>query len=106
MVTFDDFKKIELRTATIKDVADHPKADKLYILTLDVGGEEKQCVAGIRAYYEKEELRGKQVVIVNNLEPATIRGVKSSAMILAAVSKEVLSVVVMDRKTENGLSVI
>ncbi|MDI6785261.1 MAG: hypothetical protein QMD92_00985 [bacterium] len=106
MITFNDFKNIELRTATIKDVADHPKADKLYILTLDVGNEEKQCVAGIRAYYEKEELIGKQIVIVNNLEPATIRGVKSSAMVLAAVDKEALSIVVMDRKIENGLSVI
>ncbi|MBU0599377.1 hypothetical protein KKB84_09305 [bacterium] len=105
MITFDDFKKIEIKTAIIKEVKEHPNADKLYVLTLDLGDEERQCVAGVRLYYEKKTLVGKQVAVITNLEPVTIRGIKSSAMILAAKDEETLSMVVMDKQVKNGLNV-
>ena len=62
----------------------HPNADRLLVLRVDVGGEERQIVAGIRAHYDPATLVGRQVVVVANLEPATLRGVESQGMVLAA----------------------
>lgn len=84
MITLEEFKKLSLRVAEIKEVTDHPNADKLYVLTIDVGGSTKQIVAGIKSSYSKESLVGKQVIVVDNLEPAMLRGVESQAMLLAA----------------------
>ena len=85
MISFKDFQKLDFRVATIKEVKDHPNADKLLILNIDLGpGGERQLVAGIKGVYEIEELIGKQIVIVTNLEPANIRGVESKGMLLAA----------------------
>jgi methionyl-tRNA synthetase len=82
---FEDFKKTELRIGVIKEVAEHPKADKLYVLKVDLGEPAlRQIVAGIRNYYTKEELLGKKVAVVANLKPAELRGVKSEGMLLAA----------------------
>jgi len=84
MVTIEDFKKLEFKIAQIKDVQEHPNADRLYVLKVDLGGEERQLVAGIRPSYTKEELVGKRVVVICNLESATIRGEESQGMVLAA----------------------
>jgi methionyl-tRNA synthetase len=84
MVTIEDFRKLELKVAEIKEVIEHPQADRLYIITVDLGDKRKQIVAGIRGSYQKEELLGKQVVVVDNLEPAVLRGVESQGMLLAA----------------------
>jgi methionyl-tRNA synthetase len=59
MATIEDFRKIELKVAVIKEVTEHPNADRLYIVTVDLGDKTKQLVAGIRASYSKEELIGK-----------------------------------------------
>lgn len=88
MATIEDFKKIELKVAEIKEVNEHPNADRLYVISVDLGGRTKQVVAGIKASYQKEELIGKQVVVVDNLEPAVLRGVESQGMILAAQDEE------------------
>ncbi len=87
MVTYEDFKKLELIVALIKEVKEHPNADRLYILKIDTGSQEKQLVAGIRANYKPEELVGRKVVVINNLEPAVIRGEASNGMILAAAGE-------------------
>jgi len=84
MLSFEDFKKLDIRVAEIQDAREHPNADKLYVLTIDVGGESKQVVAGIRTSYSVDELRGKKVIVVNNIEPAVIRGEESNGMLLAA----------------------
>ncbi len=84
MVTYEDFKKLELIVALIKEVKEHPNADRLYVLKIDTGSEEKQLVAGIRANYQPQELIGRKVVVINNLQPAVIRGEASNGMILAA----------------------
>ncbi len=81
----DPFSKLDLRVAKIVDVKDHPNADKLYMLQLDLGPLGKRViVAGMKPYYTKEELKEKNIVIVANLKPAKIRGVKSNGMLLAA----------------------
>lgn len=85
MATIEDFMKIQMVTAEIKDVIEHPNADRLYVLKVDVGEEaHRQLVAGIRKSYEKEELVGKRIIVIKNLEPAVIRGEESQGMILAA----------------------
>ncbi len=84
MATIDDFKKLDIRIATIKEVFDHPNADKLYILKVDVGDKQKQLIAGIKLSYSKEALIGKQIAVIDNLDPAIIRQEESQGMLLAA----------------------
>ena len=102
MITIDDFRRLELKVAEIKEVSDHPNADKLYIVTVDLGDKTKQLVAGIKNSYSKEELIGKQVVVVDNLEPAMLRGVESQGMILAASDESGLSIVGPLKKMKLG----
>ena len=102
MVSYEDFRKLELKIAEIESVALHPNADRLYVLQIKVGEIKKQIVAGIRQHYQEEELKGKKIVIVDNLEPATIRGVESQGMMLAASTPEQLTLIVPDRTIPNG----
>ena len=83
-ISYGDFKKMDLVVGTITAVEPHPNADKLYVIKVDLGAEERQLVAGLKPYYEPEQLNGKQVVVVVNLEPANLRGVESRGMLLAA----------------------
>jgi len=83
-ISFNEFKRMQLVVGTITSVEPHPNADKLYVLKVDIGGEERQLVAGLKPYYEPDQLNGKQLVIVANLEPANLRGVESQGMLLAA----------------------
>jgi len=101
-ITYDDFKKLELRVGKIKEVADHPNADRLYVVTVDMGDRTKQVVAGIRNFYKKEDLVGRHVVMVDNLEPASLRGVESQGMILAASDDAGLSIVTIDGERKLG----
>ncbi len=105
MVKFDDFKKLEFKIAVVKEVEVHPNADKLYVVTVDIGGEERKLVAGVREHYKPEELKGKKVVVISNLEPATIRGTESNGMILAARDKAGLSVLVSDKDVAVGTKI-
>ena len=102
MITYEEFRKTELKIATIKEVAPHPNADKLYVVKVDVGGVMKQVVAGIRLFYTPEALVGRQVVLVENLEPAVIRGIESQGMLLAASDENGISVVSPDRVVKEG----
>ncbi len=102
MATIEEFRKLELKIAEIKEVVEHPNADKLYVITLDLGDKTKQVVAGIRLNYTKEELVGKQVVVVDNLDPVVLRGVESQGMILAASDEEGITILSPLRKTKLG----
>lgn len=83
-IVFDDFAKLDLRTATITQAEPVPKADKLLKLALDLGSEQRTVVSGIAQHYKPEEVVGKQVVLVANLAPRKLRGVMSQGMILMA----------------------
>jgi methionyl-tRNA synthetase len=102
MASIEDFRKLELKVATIKEVSEHPNADRLYVLIVDLGDKTKQIVAGIRNAYTKEDLLGKQVVVVDNLEPALLRGVESQGMLLAASDEAGISVVSPGRQMQLG----
>ncbi len=102
MATIDDFRKLDLRIAEIKEVNDHPNADKLLVLILDLGGRRKQVVAGIKNFYSKDELIGRQVVLIDNLDPVILRGVESQGMILAGSDENSLAVVSPEKKLQLG----
>ena len=102
MITIEEFKKLNIRIARIKEVIDHPNADRLYIVRLIIGEEEREVVAGIKKSYNKEELLGKLVVVVENLEPAVIRGVESKGMILATQDGETLAILSPDKPVAPG----
>ncbi|MCA1685003.1 MAG: methionine--tRNA ligase subunit beta [Planctomycetia bacterium] len=87
-IAYDDFAKVELRVARVLEARPHPNADKLMLLQVDAGDGPKQIVAGIRLHYTPEQLVGKSIVVVNNLQPAVIRGETSNGMLLAATSGE------------------
>lgn len=87
-VSIQDFARIDLRVAKILEVEPHPNADRLYVLKIDGGEEQRQLVAGVRLFFTPEELIGRSIVVVWNLEPATIRGVESQGMLLAGRSDD------------------
>ncbi|MFA6742723.1 MAG: methionine--tRNA ligase [Candidatus Neomarinimicrobiota bacterium] len=84
LITIDDFAKVKLTTATVLTVEKVPDATKLLKLTIDLGTEKRQIVAGIAEHYSPEQLIGKTIIVVANLQPVTIRGIKSEGMLLAA----------------------
>ncbi|RKU33627.1 methionine--tRNA ligase subunit beta, partial [Candidatus Poribacteria bacterium] len=84
LVSFSEFQKLELRAAKVLAAEPIEGADRLLKLRVDLGAEKRQVVAGIAEHYTPETLIGKQVIVVTNLEPATIRGVASQGMLLAA----------------------
>ena len=83
-IGIEQFRELELRVATVRRAEPHPNADRLLVLHLDLGGEARQVVAGIRAHYDPAALVGRQVIVVANLAPAMLRGVESQGMVLAA----------------------
>ena len=83
-ITYDDFTKLDLRVARVLEANPHPNADKLLCLTVDLGTEKRQIIAGIRAYYAPEALVGKEIIVVTNLQPRKMRGLESNGMLLAA----------------------
>jgi len=102
MATIEEFRKLELRIGEIKEVNDHPNADRLYVIVVDLGDKTKQVVAGIKAFYNKEDLLGKQVVVVDNLEPAVLRGVESQGMLLAGSDDTGIVIISPERKLKLG----
>jgi len=104
-IAIDDFKKIELKVATITAVEPHPNADKLLVLQIDLGTEQRQICAGIRSHYAPEELVGKQIVVVANLATAKLRGMESQGMLLAASSGDQVIVLTPDKPALAGSQV-
>ena len=82
--SFDDFEKMDIRTATVLEAERVPKTDKLLKLTIDTGIDRRTIVSGIAEYYTPEAMVGKQICILANLQPRTIRGIESKGMILMA----------------------
>ncbi len=86
----EEAQRLDVRVGRVLKVEDHPRADKLYLVYVDLGTEKRRLVAGLRDEYGREEIQGKNIVVLCNLKPATLRGVKSEGMLLAAVDgKEV-----------------
>ncbi len=101
-IEFDDFSKIDLRSAKVLHAEKIPKADKLLKLDIDLGGHTRTIVAGIAKFYSPDELIGKTIVVLANLKPAKLMGVESKGMLLAAVENDQCSVAVLDRDMPAG----
>lgn len=83
-INYEDFARVDLRVATVLECIPHPNADKLLVLQIELaGGERRQICAGLRAHYQPEQLIGRQVIVVANLAPRTMRGQVSNGMLLA-----------------------
>lgn len=105
MASYEDFQKLDIKVAEIENVTPHPNADRLYVLDIKVGEVRKQIVAGIRIHYTEEQLKGKKIVIIDNLDPVVIRGVESKGMLLAASDAATLTLVVPERPIPAGAKV-
>ncbi|MFH1539917.1 MAG: methionine--tRNA ligase subunit beta [bacterium] len=101
-VSIKDFARLDLRIGEIVSAEPVEGADKLYRVEVDIGGEVRQTVAGIRPWYEAEDLKGRKVVFLANLEPAKIRGVESRGMMLAADSADGVGLLQPDRPMPPG----
>ena len=97
-----DLQKLKLKIGTILEVQKVPDSKNLYQLKVDLGDETRQLVAGMVPYYQESEMINKRVVVVSNLKPATIRGIKSDGMILAAEDSGVVSLLTVDKDVPSG----
>src|SRR5947199_2634848 len=105
MISIDEFRNVELRVATIKSAEPHPNADRLLVLQIDLGTEQRQICAGIRNHYTPEELVGRQVVVVANLETAKLRGMESQGMLLAASDEDGVIILTPEKTGHPGAKV-
>ena len=101
-ISMEEFARLDLRIARIVSVQPHPNADKLLKFAIDLGGEQRQIVAGIAPYYKPEELEGRLIVVVTNLKPAKLRGEWSHGMLLAASGPDTVAVLVPMREVPPG----
>ncbi len=102
LISYDDFKKLDIRVALVENVEKVPKADKLYKLSIDLGTEKRILVAGLAEHYKAENLKGKKIVVLTNLEPRNLRGILSQGMLLAAVEGENVSILIPDKDLPPG----
>ena len=106
MITIDDFQKLEIKIGTILEAEKVPDTDKLVKLIVDLGDEKRTIVAGIAlAYPEADKLIGKQLPILTNLEPRTLRGLESHGMILCASSEDGIALLNPDKSVPPGSTV-
>ena len=106
-IPFDDFAKVDLRVAKVLEAYDHPNADKLIVLKIDLGFEQRQICAGLRGHYEPDALVGRNIVVVANLAPRMMRGQESKGMLLAASDDSHTRIILLqpDADIEPGASV-
>ena len=102
MINFDDFKKLDLRIAKILKAEKIEGSNKLLKFQIDIGDEEKQLVAGLAGHYNPEDLVGREIVVVVNLEPKKLMGVESQGMLLAASRDDDIVLLQPDREIEPG----
>lgn len=102
MASLEEFQKIDLRIGRIVEATPHPNADRLLVLQVDLGDQRRQVVAGIKASYQPEQLVGRTVALVANLNAAVIRGVESQGMVLAAQDEQGIVLLTTERAVTPG----
>jgi len=102
VISYEDFTKLDLRVATIKEVSEIEGADKLLELIVDVGSERRTIVAGVKGHYTSEDLIGMQIIIIANLESRKMKGIESQGMLLAAASEDHSEIVLLS--PEKGIN--
>ena len=104
-ITIEEFARVDLRVAKVVEASAIEGADRLLRLVVDLGGETRQLVAGIKKTYAPETLVGKHVIVVANLKPAELRGVESRGMLLAASTDDGPIVATFEREVAPGSKV-
>lgn len=104
-VTIVDFDKLELKVGEVLSCEPHPNADKLLVFQMRFGKEERQIVSGIRKYYQPEELIGKKLIAITNLQPVVLRGVESKGMLLSAATEDSLSLLSVLEDIDSGAEI-
>jgi methionyl-tRNA synthetase len=104
-ISIEEFRRLDFRVAEVLDAKPVAKSKKLLELTVKLGDETRTVVAGIAEHYRPEELRGRKVVVVANLEPATLMGVQSNGMVLAGSAGDTLALLTLDRDLPPGSKV-
>ena len=99
-ISFEDFVKVKVRVGRVIEASDHPNADKLLVLKVDLGDEQRQICAGLKGHYEPDQLLGRNLAIVTNLAPRMMRGQESQGMLLAAVSDDQSRVVLLSPESD------
>lgn len=102
MISYEEFAKMDLRVGKILKVERVPNSDKLYVLTVDLGDEKRTIVSGLVDHYAPEDLLGRNVVVIANLQARKIRGIVSQGMLLAAEKDGVVSLLEPDREVPPG----
>ena len=105
VITIDEVGKVQLKTAVVVSAEKVKDADKLLLLKIQIGDEQRQIVSGIAEYYKPEELVGKTIIVIANLKPAILRGIESNGMLLAAKKGKTLRLVTTDGEIASGASV-
>ena len=105
MISIEDFKNIDLRAAKILEAEKIENSDNLLTLTLDLGTETRQIISGIAQYYQPQDLINKEIVVVYNLEPRTIKGIESQGMLLAAKDENNLGLLTLDKEITPGTKI-
>jgi len=102
MIKFEDFQKLDLRVGKIVEAERVEGSEKLIKLKVDIGGEERQLVAGIGKVYSPEDLIEKEIIVVANLEPKVLFGIESQGMLLAAEDGDTVSLLMPDKEVKPG----
>ena len=105
VITIDEVGKVQLKTAVVVSAEKVKDADKLLLLKIQIGDEQRQIVSGIAEYYKPEDLVGKTIIVIANLKPAILRGIESNGMLLAAKKGKTLRLVTTDGEIASGASV-
>ena len=84
VISFDEFVKVKMCVGKVVEAIEHPNADRLLVIKVDIGSEQRQIIAGIKGHYAPEALIGKNLIVVTNLAPRMMRGEESQGMLLAA----------------------
>ncbi len=104
-ISFEEFKRVDIRVAKVIEVSRVPNSARLLKLILDISGKKRQCIAGIGASYEPEKLKNKLIAVVTNLKPRQIMGQTSEVMLLAAAEGPEISILTLDRELPTGAKV-
>lgn len=105
MISFEEFQKIDLRVGKVIEAENVEGSEKLLKLKIDLGREIRQIVAGIAQFYKPEDLIGKEIIVVANLEPKVLRGLESQGMLLAAEANGKISLLIPDQKVPPGAKI-
>jgi methionine--tRNA ligase beta chain len=105
MISFDEFKKLDLRVAKVIRAEKIEGSKNLLRLEIDLGSEKRQIIAGISQFYEPEDLIGKEIVVVANLEPKKLMGIESQGMLLAAEKDGEPVILVPEKEVPPGTTI-